>query len=110
MRRLWTACTFVLLLLVVALAEDEKTTHSGTYETKHFKIHYRPNSRAGASVERTGAAAERDLERICAALGVKPDGHYDLWLYDDLRELHLLTGSEGNAGYSTGSPADLPFR
>ena len=110
MRRLWTACTLVLLLFALARAEDEKTTHSGTFETKHFKIHYRPGSRAGASVERTGAAAERDLERICAALALKVDGHYDVWLYDDLRELHLLTGSEGNAGYSTGSPADLPFR
>jgi hypothetical protein len=110
MRRPWTAWILVLLLFALARAGEETTTHTGTYETKHFTIRYRPGSRAGASVERTGAAAERDLDRIFTALALKPQGHYDLWLYDDLRELHLLTGSDGNAGFSSGTPADAPYR
>lgn len=110
MKQTWAACILVLFLLAVGRAGDERATHTGTYDTKHFTIRYRPASRAGASVERTGAAAERDLERICAALGLKLEGRYELWLYDDLRELHLLTGTQGNAGFSTGAPADLPYR
>jgi hypothetical protein len=110
MVRSWIACAVVLLLLTAGRAEDEKQTHTGALETRHFKIRYRPGSRAAADVEHTGAAAERDLERICEALALKVQGRYELWLYDDLREMRLLTGSEGNAGFSTGTPADLPFR
>ena len=110
MARSWIACVLVLFLVAVGRAGDEKQTHTGTHETKHVKIRYRPGSRAAASVERTGAAAERDLENICKALSLKVDGRYELWIYDDLRELHLLTGSKDNAGFSTGTPTDLPFR
>lgn len=110
MNRIWITCLLVFLLFAVGHAGDEMATHTGTYDTKHFTIRYRPGSRAGASVERTGAAAERDLERICAALALKTEGHYELWIYDNLSELHLLTGTEGNAGYSVGTPTDLPYR
>lgn len=104
------ALLFALAAVAGAFAGDEQATHSGAFETKHLTLRYRPGSRAAASVERTGAAAERDLERMCAALAVKPGARYELWLYDDLRELHHLTGTSGNGGFSTGTPTDLPFR
>ncbi len=110
MNRCSIACVVVLFALSIGRAGDEAATHTGVYDTPHFTLRYRPGSRAGASVERTGAAAERDLQRICEALALKSGGHYDLWLYDDLRELHLLTGTQGNGGFSSGSPTDPPYR
>jgi hypothetical protein len=86
-----------------------EATHTGTYKTSRFEVRYRPGSRAGAAVERTGAAAERDLSRIEKALEVKESGPFSLFLYDDLDELLAITKTEGNAGFSAGTASHLPY-
>jgi len=99
----------VVLAAAAAPAGDEQRTHTGVVETKHLVLRYRPNSRAGASVERTAAAAERDHARIHELLDVKPQGRVQLWLYDDVEELLTLTGTAGNAGFSAGDASHVPY-
>lgn len=103
------AAALVILAAATAPAGDEQRTHSGVYETKNLVLRYRPNSRAGASVERTGTAAERDHARIHELLDVRPKGRVQLWLYDDVEELLTLTGTAGNAGFSAGDASHVPF-
>ncbi len=96
----------VLTLVCAALAQD--STHTATLATKHFDVRYKPNSRAGAFVEREAARAERDHAEICATLGVEPKGRYQLFLYDDVDDLSATTGTSGNAGFSAGDASHIP--
>jgi hypothetical protein len=88
---------------------DTEKELSGSYRTDHFEIRYRPGSRAGASVERTGAMAERDLDRICSLLEVKNDAKYVLFLFDDVPEIWRVTKTSGNAGFSANDASYLPY-
>ena len=88
---------------------DTEKELTGSYSTEHFQIRYRPGSRAGASAERTGAMAERDLARICTLLDVKNDAKYVLFLFDDVPEIWAVTKSSGNAGFSGGDASYLPY-
>lgn len=75
-------------------------TLTGLYRTDHFDVRYRPGSRAGASAERTGAVAERDLDRICRQLDVKNDTRYVLFLFDDVADICAVTRTTGHGGFS----------
>lgn len=97
-----------MLLLAAAAAGGPAELLTGFRRTEHFEVFYRPGSRAGASAPRVAVVAERELARICAALDVPNDGHYRLFLYDDVPELHAITGTEGNAGFSSGDVSHLP--
>lgn len=92
-----------------AVAGDEQRTHIGVHEARRVVVRYRPGSRAAASVERTAAAAERDHARIHELLDVKPEGRVQLWIYDDVAELLTLTGTAGNAGFSSGDASHVPY-
>ena len=96
------------LLATVALAGPEET-HTASVRTKHFTIHYRPGSRAGASVDRVAVMAERDLQRICAQLELPVDGRFRLFLYDGVPELWAITGTTGVGGYSAVDASHVPF-
>mgnify|MGYP002624180902 FL=1 len=96
-----------LLLAAVAVAGPAETL-TGVVRTEHFEIRYRPGSRAGASAPRVAVMAERDLARICELLGIENDGRYQLFLYDGLPELHAITGTSGNAGFSAGNQTHVP--
>lgn len=102
-------CAALVLCAAAASAQDTAAVLSGEYATEHFRVRYRPGSRAGASVERTGAAAERDLERICAALDVKNDAKYSLFVFDDVPELSAVTRTAGNGGFSAGDASYVPY-
>jgi hypothetical protein len=96
----------VLALTCPALGQAE--THTESLATKHFEVHFRPLSRAGAFVEREAARAERDHAEICAALGLEPKGRYQLFLYDDIEDLSVTTGTRGNGGFSAGTASHIP--
>lgn len=96
----------VALIAALLLAPE---THTGTLKTAHFTIRYRPGSRAGASVERTAAMAERELAHICKVLEIENDGQYVLRLYDGLPELHAITKTSGNAGFSAVDTMHIPY-
>jgi hypothetical protein len=102
-------CAALCLCAATAFAQDAESVLSGDYMTEHFHVRYRPGSRAGASAERTGAAAERDLARICAQLEVKNDAKYSLFLFDDIPELSRVTKTSGNGGFSGGDASYVPF-
>src|SRR5262245_56400548 len=89
------AC-LVLLAVAAGAAADPASSHTGVLKTKRFELRFRPGSRAAADVDRQALAAERDLDRIAAALDTTPKGPFVLWLYDDLRELHAATGTKDN--------------
>jgi len=96
-------------LLAAAVLAGPQATHTASVQTKHFKIHYRPGSRAGASVDRAAVMAERDLARICAQLEIPVDGSYQLYLYDGVPELRAITGVTGVGGYSAGDASHIPY-
>jgi hypothetical protein len=110
---------FILALALAALVAapalagehsgDSDKVLTGSLKTEHLDIRFRPGSRAGASAERTGAVAERDLARICEQLQVKNDGRYSLFLFDDIPEIWAVTKVTGNAGYSSGDTSYIPF-
>ena len=102
------ATAWLGLLAAVTLAGPE-TTHTASVQTKHFRIHYRPGSRAGASVDRAAVMAERDLERICAQLELPVDGSFRLYLYDGVPELLAITATTGHGGFSAGDASHIPF-
>lgn len=81
----------------------------GRLKTARFEIRYRPGSRAAADVERTSMAAERDLDRIAKELEVEIKGPFHLWIYDDVDELSVITGTKGNGGYSTSDGSHVPY-
>ena len=86
-----------------------EVTHKGVVKTKRFEIRFRAGSRAAADADRQAVAAERDLDRIAAALETTPKGPYVLWIYDDPWELQQATGTQGNAGFSHGNASHVPF-
>ena len=98
-----------LVLVATALAGDADKTLTGVYKTEHLDVRYRPGSRAAASVERTGAVAERDLARICTQLEVKNDTRYTLYVFDDLPELAAVTKTTGTGGFSTNDGSYIPY-
>lgn len=102
-------CTALVLGTATASAQDAETECSGVWKTEHFTVRYRPGSRAGASAERSGAMAERDLARICALLEVKNDAKYSLFLFDDVPELSRVTKTTGNGGFSAGDASYVPY-
>ncbi|HEU4393962.1 MAG TPA: hypothetical protein VFS92_00230 [Planctomycetota bacterium] len=99
----------LLLLAVPAAAGDPAAVLKDTLKTEHFDLHVRPGSRAAAAVERTGAAAERDLVRITETLALKRDARFRLFLYDDLDELARITGVSGTGGFSSGDQCHIPW-
>jgi len=96
----------VLLLLALVMLPE---THTGSLATEHFTVRYRPGSRAGAAAERTGEMAERELALICRTLGIPIAGAFELYLYDDVAELHAITETKGNAGFSSVNKVHIPF-
>src|SRR5687767_7550213 len=100
MRRILTLLAFASVVLGPA-AFAGPASHTGIVKTKRFEVRYRPGSRAAADADRQAVAAERDLDRIAAALETTPKGPFTLWIYDDVDELHLATGAEGCAGFSS---------
>src|SRR5688572_26483678 len=92
-----------------APAGDPAAVLKDTVKTEHFDLHVRPGSRAAAAVERTAAAAERDLERIAETLAHKRDARFHLFLYDDLDELARITGVSGTGGFSSGDQCHVPW-
>jgi hypothetical protein len=109
MRRAAALLGVVLLATTATAAAGPESSHTGVVRTKRFEIRYRPGSRAAADADRQAAAAERDLDRIAQALETTPKGPFTLWLYDDVWELTEATGTEGNAGFSSGSASHVPY-
>ncbi len=99
----------LVVLLAAGAAAGPTDTLTGVAKTKHFEIRYRKRSRSGASVPRVAVMAERDLARICERLGIQNDGRYKLFLYDDVAELHAITGTTGNAGFSSNDETHVPY-
>lgn len=100
--------TLAAFLFSACSAFAQESTHTAALSTAHFDVRYKPNSRAGAFVEREAARAERDHAEICAALGLEPKGRYQLFLYDDVEDLSATTGTSGNAGFSAGDASHVP--
>ena len=82
---------------------------SGVVKTKRFEVRYRPGSRAGADAPRQAVAAERDLDRIAAALDCTPKGPFVLRLYDDVEDLRVTTKVLGNEGFSANDTSHVPY-
>ncbi|MHC5032369.1 MAG: hypothetical protein ACYTGI_16580 [Planctomycetota bacterium] len=104
-----TRVTAWLGLVAAAALAGPDETHTASVATKHFTIHYRPGSRAGAGVDRVAVMAERDLQRICTQLKIPVDGRFRLYLYDDVPELRAITGRSGVGGYSAIDASHIPF-
>ncbi len=100
---------WIALALSPSAFAGPEATHTGVVKTKRFTIHYRPGSRAAADVDRQAVAAERDLDRIAAALETTPKGPFHLWLYDDLLELSQATDTQGTGGFSAFDASHVPF-
>ena len=98
-----------LLLLASTVNAAPDSTHTASLSSPHFRVLYRPGSRAGASAERTSARAERELADICRLLEIKNDGMYKLYVYDDVAELLAITKTQGNAGFSSGDAMHVPY-
>jgi hypothetical protein len=79
-----------------------------TLETEHLAIHFRPDSRAAATVDRLAAAAERDYARITAALEMSIQDRIHLFVYDDVEELQAITRNRGAGGLSAGRESHVP--
>ena len=110
MRTLVAVTAFVLVCHAGAVAGPETIpSHTGVVKTKRFEVRYRPGSRAAADADRQAVAAERDLDRIAAALDTVPKGPFVLWLYDDVWELSEATGTQGNAGFSSKNASHVPY-
>lgn len=97
-----------ICLAAALAAQSPEGPLTGREQTPHFVIHFRPGSRAEASVDRTMALVEDDLARILKELGLETFPHtIQLYLYDDVDELQRLTGV-GSAGHSTTLASHLP--
>ncbi len=107
--KMLTGTLVILCVAVCGVTASPEKTHTGSITTKHFDVLYRPNSRAGASAERTAAMAERELENICTALKIDNDGRYKLYLYDGVGELLAITKTQGNSGFSSDDAMHIPF-
>lgn len=82
---------------------------TGIEKTEHLDVRFRPGSRAAAGVDRIAWTVERDLEDICRQLDFVPKKRLVLCIYDDVKELHRVTGTTGNAGFSAGDTSHVPF-
>jgi hypothetical protein len=98
----------VLASFSVALAADPAKTHTGLEKTKHFDIRYRPDSRAGAAVDRVAVLAERDFADMCRQLEFTPDGRFTIYLHDDVAEVASFFGP-GVGGASYDRTTNIPF-
>ena len=103
----WLACTLAFVL--GSFIGDSEKYLTASVATEHFDIKYRPDSRAGASVDYVAARAEEEFARITRALDLQVDARFDLYLYDDVAELQKITCTEGNAGFSAGSAMHMPY-
>lgn len=108
-RALALCCAAWMGVTVVERLPAQKRVLTASAKTAHFRIFYRPGSRAGAAVDRVAVLAERELARICSQLGVEIGGSLKLYLYDDLEELARVTGVKGTGGYSAGDASHIPF-
>jgi hypothetical protein len=101
-----------LLLFIGLLFQEQNppaTALTGLEKTPHFEIHYRPGSRAEASIDRTAWAAEEDIQRILRELELKDFKHViRLYVYDDVPELQKITGV-GSGGHSTTLESHIPY-
>src|SRR5262245_63191936 len=102
------AC-LVLLAVAARAAADPASSHTGVLKTKRFELRFRSGSRAAADVPRQAVAAERDLDRIAAALDTTPKGPFVLRLYEDVEDLSSTTKTNGNAGFSIGNTRHVPY-
>ncbi|MFN0206980.1 MAG: hypothetical protein ACKVS6_11820 [Planctomycetota bacterium] len=103
--------TTVALLAFTAALQDasSKAGWTGLEKTQHFEIHFRPGSRAEASVDRVVVVAEEDLNRIVRALELKEfTKTIRLYLYDDVAELQKITGVP-SGGHSTTLESHVPY-
>lgn len=98
-----------MLLLAAGAWAGPETTHTGATRSARIEVRWRPQSWASAAAERTLAAAERDLDRICKELETKPARPIVLFVYDDVAELSAITGTGGNSGFSSGNVVHLPY-
>ena len=108
MRNVVVAVLLVVAGMAAALAGPE-ATHTGVVKSARLEVRYRPGARSGAYAERVAAAAERDLDRIAAALETKPKGPFLLYLYDDLQDIVASTGVTGTGGFSAGNASHVPY-
>jgi hypothetical protein len=103
------ASLLALVLAVPARSQEPGATLTGVEKTQHFEIHFRPGSRAEASVDRTTVVAEEDLQTILRELDLKEFKHViRMFLYDDVEELQKLTGV-GSGGHSTTLETHIPY-
>ncbi len=106
---------FALILTPGAVADIGKSAEllKEVEETEHFQIHFRKNSRAGASANRISYLIEPEYARIVTTLGIasKVDESepFHLYLYDGLDELATITGVEGTGGFSAGRESHVPW-
>ena len=91
------------------MKERVRTALASKLTTAHFDLRFREGSRAAASIDRAALIAERDYEDICAQLGFRPDGRFELFVYDSVAELTAITDTEGSAGFSTGRQSHIPY-
>ncbi len=89
----------VAILTTQAAAQgDAAKVLTGVEKTKHFEIHFRPDSHAEASIDRVVAMVETDLAMILKELALPDFPHViKLFVYDDVAELQKITktGAEG---------------
>ena len=86
---------------------------SAYQETPHFRVHYRPGSRAGAAVDRTSWLVELEYARILETLDIEglvdESESFLLFLYDDLNQLSQVSGVGGSGGFSAGRESHIPW-
>ncbi len=109
---LWIA---LLLFAGTAQADIGETARylTGEQETEHFKIRYRPSSRAGASVDRVAHEIELEYAEIVRELGiagkVQERPRFGLFLYDSVAEMNSITGLGGSGGFAAGREVHIPW-
>lgn len=109
--RLWRDVPVIATILLCAAllqAGEPAKVLTGVEKTPHFEIHFRPNSRAEASVDRVAALVEDDLARILKELDLREFRYViRLFLYDDVAELQKITGVS-SGGHSSPLESHVP--